>query len=121
MTIAQRYGLPIEGGTIFTEPAASRIVLELGLIDKLKVTQQGLSTKKATFQGIVDATVDDYYVAALRFHGFEKEEDNGFAAIVMSKAHFTCVDVIAKVRELAVQMDASLAAWYPVIIEPSNN
>jgi len=105
MNLAQRYGLPKEGGIIHTEPLASRLLLEIGLLNKFHIPQQSLSQGGAALKGVLDASDLEYYVAGLRFHGFRKEEDNGYAAIVMSKKMFTKDDLVAKVTELASQMD----------------
>jgi hypothetical protein len=96
VTLSERYKLPIEGGIIHTEPLASRLLLELGLIDRFHIPEAALSHGGAALKGILDATVCDYYVAALRFHGFVKDEDNGYGAIVMSKKLFTKADLVAK-------------------------
>jgi hypothetical protein len=121
MNLAQRYGLPKEGGIIHTEPLASRLLLEIGLLNKFHIPQEALSRGGAALKGILDATVPDYYVAALRFHGFRKEEDNGYAAIVMSKKVFTKADVVAKITELSSQMDITGASLDFVEVDHEKN
>lgn len=120
-TLAERYGLPVQGGIVHTEPMASRLVLELGLADKLKIPEESLSPKKASMQSVFDASDGKYFVAVLRFHGFQKEEDNGYAAIVMSKRLFTQADVFKKVQELAGQMDADLEQLFLVPPDQAQN
>src|SRR2546428_5314151 len=120
-SLARRYGLPEEGGMIHTEPLASRLILELGLIDKFQIPDDALSRGGAALKGIVDATVPDYYVAALRFHGFAKKEDNGYGAIVMSKKLFTQQELIAKITELASQMGITGAKFEVVKINHGQN
>ena len=121
MSIADRYELPAEGGFIHTEPDASRLMLELGLIDKFHIPEQALSDGKAALKGILDLTVEDYYVAALRFHGFVNEEENGYAAIVMAKNVFTKADLIAKISELAAQMGIDSARFGFIEVTHENN
>jgi len=115
MNLAQRYGLPKEGGIIHGEPLASKLLLEIGLLNKFHIPQEALSPGGAALKCILDASDSDYRVAALRFHGFKKEEDNGYAAIVMSKRMFTTADLIAKVTELSSQMDITGAGRFELI------
>jgi hypothetical protein len=121
MNFAERYGLPIEGGIIHAEPLASKLILELGLIDKFQIPDSALTPGGAAMKCIIDATNPDYYVAALRFHGFAKKEDNGYAAIVMSKKHFKQKDLIAKIEELESQMEITGARLEIIKVKHSDN
>jgi hypothetical protein len=121
MSLAARYGLPDEGGILHTEPLATRLILELGLIDKFQIPHDALTPGGAALKGIIDVTVHDYYVAALRFHGFAKKEDNGYAAIVMSKKLFKQKDLLAKIEELTSQMGITGARFEFIKVKHSDN
>ena len=116
-TITQRYGLPFEGGTVTTEPHASSLLVEVGLIDKFQLPKQRATAPKRTYECIADATIPDYLFGGFYFHGFDREEDNGYAVVLMSKERFSLIDLLAHIKKLAQAMDGELVGFRPYIID----
>jgi hypothetical protein len=122
MKLALRYGLPFHGGTVTTEPQASSLLVEVGLIDKFQLPKKRATAPKGTYECIADATIPDYFLGGFYFHGFDKEEDNGYAVILMSKEHFQFQHLLAQMKALARAMDGQLIGFRPHIIStPEKN
>ena len=95
---------PHEVFKVMDDAAASALLIELELLGHFE--KQGLAT--CSLAAAIEKEHATHWIVGLKFHGFARESDNGYAVLALPKSSFGMADAFAQVSKLSAAVEGTL-------------